>query len=52
MVDGNGQISHFLVNDILRRDGAETASSILPASAIKDAFTGQSDERKDEEPGG
>ena len=33
MVDGNGRISRFLVNDILRRDGAVPAPFILPISA-------------------
>jgi hypothetical protein len=33
MIDGNGRISRFLVNDILRRDGAVPAPFILPISA-------------------
>lgn len=33
MVDGNGRISRFLVNDVLRRDGAVPAPFILPISA-------------------
>jgi hypothetical protein len=33
MADGNGRISRFLVNDILRRDGAAPAPFILPISA-------------------
>jgi len=33
MSDGNGRISRFLVNDILRRDGAIPAPFILPISA-------------------
>lgn len=33
MSDGNGRISRFLVNDILRRDGAVPAPFILPISA-------------------
>ncbi len=33
MVDGNGRISRFLVNDTLRRDGAVPAPFILPISA-------------------
>ena len=33
MVDGNGRISRFLVNDVLRRDGAIPAPYILPISA-------------------
>jgi hypothetical protein len=31
--DGNGRISRFLINDILRRDGAVSAPYILPVSA-------------------
>ena len=31
--DGNGRLSRFLVNDILRRDGASPAPFILPISA-------------------
>jgi hypothetical protein len=34
MVDGNGRISRFLINDVLRRDGALPAPHILPISAI------------------
>jgi hypothetical protein len=34
MVDGNGRISRFLINDVLRRDGALPAPYILPISAI------------------
>jgi hypothetical protein len=33
MADGNGRISRFLINDILRRDGVVTGSIILPVSA-------------------
>lgn len=33
MVDGNGRISRFLINDVLRRDGAVPAPFILPVSA-------------------
>lgn len=33
MSDGNGRISRFLVNDMLRRDGALPAPFILPISA-------------------
>ncbi|ASL47004.1 Adenosine monophosphate-protein transferase SoFic [Burkholderia sp. AD24] len=33
MADGNGRISRFLINDILRRDGALPAPIILPVSA-------------------
>ena len=34
MIDGNGRISRFLINDILRRDGALAAPYIIPISAI------------------
>lgn len=34
MVDGNGRISRFLINDILRRDGALPPPYIVPISAI------------------
>ena len=33
MSDGNGRISRFLINDVLRRDGAIPAPFILPVSA-------------------
>ena len=33
MVDGNGRISRFLINDILRRDGAVPDPYIVPISA-------------------
>ncbi len=33
MADGNGRISRFLINDILRRDGLIPAPTILPVSA-------------------
>ena len=33
MSDGNGRIARFLVNDVLRRDGAVSAPFILPISA-------------------
>jgi hypothetical protein len=33
MADGNGRISRFLINDVLRRDGAVPAPIILPVSA-------------------
>ena len=33
LVDGNGRISRFLINDVLRRDGATSAPLILPVSA-------------------
>jgi hypothetical protein len=34
MIDGNGRISRFLINDILRRDGALPAPYIVPISAV------------------
>lgn len=34
MIDGNGRISRFLVNDVLRRDGALPAPYIVPISAV------------------
>ncbi len=34
MIDGNGRISRFLINDVLRRDGALPSPYILPVSAI------------------
>jgi hypothetical protein len=34
MVDGNGRISRFLINDLLRRDGALPKPYIVPISAI------------------
>ncbi|BBE09283.1 Uncharacterized conserved protein [Mycoavidus cysteinexigens] len=33
LADGNGRISRFLINDVLRRDGALPAPFILPISA-------------------
>jgi hypothetical protein len=33
MVDGNGRISRFLINEVLRRDGATPPPIILPVSA-------------------
>lgn len=33
MSDGNGRISRFLINDVLRRDGAVPSPFILPVSA-------------------
>ncbi len=33
MADGNGRISRFLINDILRRDGVVSGGIILPVSA-------------------
>ena len=40
MADGNGRISRFLVNDVLRRDGAVPAPFILPISATITNTTG------------
>ena len=34
MIDANGRISRFLINDVLRRDGAVPAPYIVPISAI------------------
>lgn len=34
MVDGNGRISRFLINDVLRRDGVLPAPYIVPISAV------------------
>lgn len=34
MADGNGRIHRFLINDVLRRDGAVHAPFILPVSAL------------------
>ena len=34
MIDGNGRISRFLINDVLRRDGALPVPYIVPISAI------------------
>jgi len=34
MIDGNGRISRFLINDVLRRDGALPKPYILPISTI------------------
>jgi hypothetical protein len=34
MIDGNGRISRFLINDMLRRDGAVPSPYIVPISAI------------------
>jgi Fic/DOC family len=34
MSDGNGRISRFLINDVLRRDGALPSPYIIPVSAI------------------
>jgi len=42
MSDGNGRISRFLVNDVLRRDNAVPAPFILPISAT---ITNSSSER-------
>jgi hypothetical protein len=37
--DGNGRISRFLINDILRRDGALPPPYILPVSAVMQDHT-------------
>jgi hypothetical protein len=34
MIDGNGRISRFLINDVLRRDGALPAPYIVPISTV------------------
>src|SRR3546814_3260222 len=34
LADGNGRVHRFLVNDILRRDGAVPEPVILPVSAV------------------
>ncbi len=34
MIDGNGRISRFLINDVLRRDGALPVPYIVPISAV------------------
>ena len=34
LADGNGRVHRFLINDILRRDGALDAPLILPVSAV------------------
>lgn len=41
MSDGNGRISRFLVNDVLRRDGAVPSPFILPISATITNMTQQ-----------
>jgi len=33
LTDGNGRVSRFLINDVLRRDGAVEAPLVLPVSA-------------------
>ena len=40
MVDGNGRISRFLINDVLRRDGALPAPYIVPISAVNNLRVG------------
>lgn len=40
MADGNGRISRFLINDVLRRDGAIPEPFILPVSATITSSTG------------
>jgi Fic family protein len=34
LADGNGRVHHFLVNDILRRDGIVKEPMILPVSSL------------------
>src|SRR3546814_13848905 len=34
LADGNGRVHRFLINDILRRDGAVPEPVILPVSAV------------------
>ncbi|VVO09963.1 hypothetical protein PS691_03319 [Pseudomonas fluorescens] len=43
LADGNGRVHRFLINDILRRDGAIPDSVILPISAV---ITDDSGERR------
>jgi hypothetical protein len=43
LADGNGRVHRFLINDILRRDGAIPDSVILPVSAV---ITDDSGERR------
>ena len=40
MADGNGRVHRFLINDILRRDGAIPDPVILPVSAVISADAG------------
>ena len=41
LADGNGRVHRFLINDILRRDGAIPDPVILPVSAVISADTGE-----------
>uniref|UniRef100_UPI0035AF2665 Fic family protein n=1 Tax=Hylemonella sp. TaxID=2066020 RepID=UPI0035AF2665 len=41
MADGNGRVHRFLINDVLRRDGAVPAPVILPVSAVIDGDAGE-----------
>ncbi|OYU32376.1 MAG: cell filamentation protein Fic [Comamonadaceae bacterium PBBC2] len=41
MADGNGRVHRFLINDILRRDGAIPEPIILPVSALISADSGE-----------
>lgn len=41
LADGNGRVHRFLINDILRRDGAIPDPVILPVSAVITADTGE-----------
>jgi Fic family protein len=41
MADGNGRVHRFLINDILRRDGAVAEPVILPVSAVITADVGE-----------
>jgi len=34
LADGNGRVHRFLINDVLRRDGAVTAPMVLPVSSL------------------
>src|SRR3546814_1875276 len=43
LADGNGRVHRFLINDILRRDGAVPEPVILPVSAV---ITDDSGERR------
>lgn len=43
LADGNGRVHRFLINDILRRDGAVKAPMILPVSSL---ITGDQTERR------
>lgn len=41
MADGNGRVHRFLINDILRRDGAIPEPVILPVSAVISSDAGE-----------